>query len=102
MTLTCPTCHAPFTLAAVPAVRAASVPAGQHQAPPANPAPWTCPAHGTSKTIPAGISKKSGRPYGAFAACDMAGCPEKGPFGSVAGPPRPPPDYTHDLDDLPF
>jgi len=101
VTLTCPHCRQPFTLAAAPVARQASAPAGQYQAPPENVASWTCPAHGTAKTIPAGISKKSGRPYGAFAACPVPDCPEKGPFGS-APPPPPPPVYPSDLDDLPF
>lgn len=38
---------------------------------------WVCPVHGTSKVIPAGVSKKTGRPYEAFTACGETGCNEK-------------------------
>lgn len=40
---------------------------------------WLCPIHGTAKTVPAGVSKKTGRPYDAFIACDQMGCNEKPP-----------------------
>lgn len=43
-------------------------------------APWVCPLHGTSKTVPAGVSKKPPyKPYDAFLACTEYGCNEKPP-----------------------
>lgn len=37
-----------------------------------------CPVHRTAwKTVPAGISKKTGKPYEAFRACSEMGCGEK-------------------------
>lgn len=38
---------------------------------------WVCPVHGTSKVVPAGVSKKTGKPYNAFTACGEIGCNEK-------------------------
>lgn len=35
---------------------------------------WTCPAHGQVKTVPAGTSTRTGRPYKAFRACPVFGC----------------------------
>lgn len=52
-----------------------SVYAGQ----PTTQAEWLCPIHGISKVVPAGISKRTGRPYAAFYACDVSGCTQKGP-----------------------
>lgn len=40
-------------------------------------AEWVCPVHGTSKVVPAGVSKKTGKPYNAFTACGEQGCNEK-------------------------
>ena len=71
-------------------------PAGEISSPPAGatltelparttsfaPAPqveWTCPLHGTRKVIPAGVSKKTGKPYGSFVACGENNCDEKPP-----------------------
>lgn len=45
------------------------------------PAPWVCPVHGSWKTVPAGISQRTGRPYDAFVACPAQGCNEKPPRG---------------------
>lgn len=37
-----------------------------------------CPIHGTPwKIVPAGVSKKTGRPYEAFKACSTAGCDQR-------------------------
>lgn len=37
-----------------------------------------CPIHHTPwKVVPAGISKKSGRPYESFRACTVAGCDQR-------------------------
>ena len=49
------------------------------------PGEWTCPVHGTGHWIPAGISKKTGKPYAAFRACDAkmpdgTWCKEAAPF----------------------
>lgn len=39
-----------------------------------------CPIHGSEwKTIPAGVSKTTGKPYNAFQACPERGCKEKPP-----------------------
>jgi hypothetical protein len=38
----------------------------------------SCPIHGSPwRTVPAGVSKKTGRPYAAFAACPELGCDER-------------------------
>lgn len=55
------------TLTALPPVRPV-------QAPPAS----VCPIHGTPwKVVPAGVSKKSGKPYDSFTACSTAGCDQR-------------------------
>jgi hypothetical protein len=102
MSLVCPHCRQPFTLAAV----ASSILATN--VPPA--APWRCPVPGSGKLVPAGVSKKSGKPYGAFLACTDRDCAEKPPFHSTPIPAAAPgpsaaplPQYqAGDLDDLPF
>lgn len=106
--MTCPSCHQPFTLAAVRPVHSGPpyTFTGQQQ-PTASPTgPWQCPLHGRSKIVPAGVSKKSGKPYQSFAACDIADCTEKQPFGSVIAPPAyeaPLPAYQpNEVDELPF
>lgn len=39
-----------------------------------------CPIHGTPwKVVPAGVSKKTGQPYDAFAACSTKGCDQRPP-----------------------
>jgi MoxR-like ATPase len=38
-------------------------------------ATWTCPTHNQVKVVPAGTSAKTGRPYPAFKACPVYGCP---------------------------
>ncbi len=43
------------------------------------PAPWICPVHGQVKTVPPGVSKRTGQPYVAFLACPVAGCNQKPP-----------------------
>jgi MoxR-like ATPase len=35
---------------------------------------WVCPTHGTSKIVPAGVSKVTGKPYASFRACGAMGC----------------------------
>jgi hypothetical protein len=40
---------------------------------------WVCPIHDDVKVVPAGISRKTNRPYNAFYACPVPGCDEKGP-----------------------
>jgi hypothetical protein len=98
MSLVCPHCRQPFTLAAV----ASSILATNVQ-----PNGWRCPVHGSVKQVPAGISKKSGRAYQSFAACPEDGCSEKQPYGSQPAAPGPSaaplPQYqAGDIDDLPF
>jgi hypothetical protein len=63
-----------------------------------------CPVHLVAwKTVPAGISSKTGKPYNSFTACPVKGCPQRpaappawnGPQASVAAPQAtipPPPD----------
>ena len=46
---------------------------------------WQCPVHHGSKVVPAGVSRKTGKPYSEFVACSEPGCNEKPPF---AGPRR--------------
>jgi hypothetical protein len=49
---------------------------------------WTCPEHGGSKVVPAGVSKRTGRPYSAFVACPAPGCDRKPePVAPRADPP---------------
>ncbi len=36
---------------------------------------WQCPMHHTAKIVPAGVSAKTTRPYAAFKACSVTGCP---------------------------
>ena len=39
---------------------------------------WLCPDHGTpAKTVPAGVSKKTGKPYNAFQVCSTKGCEQR-------------------------
>lgn len=58
--------------------------------PPMEDAPWPseqsvapiaterCPVHGTPwKTVPAGVSKKTGKPYTSFQTCSEQGCNER-------------------------
>lgn len=52
--------------------------------PPVRPAPVNdadlCPIHRTPwKTVPAGTSKRTGKPYSAFQACSTAGCDQRPP-----------------------
>jgi hypothetical protein len=80
VSFTCPTCHAPFTLQAVVATRpgvpvsVAIQPLDAGAVATVQPSPWRCPVHDRSKIVPAGISKKSGKPYQSFAACPEDGC----------------------------
>lgn len=49
--------------------------------PPVRPAPVQgCPVHNVPwKTVPAGVSKKTGNPYDAFQACPTQGCTQRPP-----------------------
>lgn len=40
---------------------------------------WKCPIHHAVKTVPAGTSTRTGKPYAAFQACPERGCDEKPP-----------------------
>lgn len=40
---------------------------------------WQCPIHHGSKVVPAGVSKKTGKPYQAFVVCSEPGCDQKPP-----------------------
>ena len=62
------------------------------EAPKREPGEWVCPVHGGGHWIPAGISKKSGKPYAAFRACDAklpdgTWCKEAAPFRRPAKAP---------------
>jgi len=76
-----------------------------------------CPDHGPWKGVPAGVSKKTGKPYNAFYTCEDDECVnrptkewvETHPVGGVApdqqAPPEPnsaPKESAADFDDLPF
>ena len=43
---------------------------------------WQCPVHHGSKVVPAGVSRKTGKPYSEFIACSEPGCNEKPPFAA--------------------
>lgn len=49
---------------------------------------WVCPVHRTSRTVPAGVSKRTGKAYDAFIACGQAGCDEKPPRAPRPAPQR--------------
>lgn len=54
------------------------------EAPKRMPGEWVCPIHGTAHWVPAGVSKKTGKPYPAFRSCDARlpsgeWCPEAAP-----------------------
>ncbi len=57
------------------------------QPPPRQPASWVCPDHNVVKTVPAGVSVKTNKPYSAFKACSVYGCPntETNTKGGVGG-----------------
>lgn len=49
-----------------------------------------CPIHQVNwKTVPAGVSKSTGRPYNAFQACPVQGCKERPPKTQSAAPQAP-------------
>lgn len=69
----------------------APAPAPVYHAPAPTPGPfapigtaWLCPQHGTSRIVPAGVSKKTGRPYSAFLVCGEQGCDMKPPMPQSA------------------
>lgn len=45
---------------------------------------WVCPVHHTVKTVPAGVSQKTGKPYESFQACPERDCNEKPPRNRAA------------------
>lgn len=109
MSLTCPHCHQPFTLVAVAHPVAAAPPAPapapfQFTSPPNDPIPWVCNVHRRGKVVPAGVSKKTGKPYAAFWACPEQGCEIRPPRGYPV-PSTPPveelPPPPMGLDELP-
>ncbi len=61
----------PAGLAALPPVRPVAVPAQANGACPIHNAPW--------KTVPAGVSKRTGNAYQAFQACSTDGCDQRPP-----------------------
>lgn len=40
---------------------------------------WVCPEHGGARVVPAGTSKKTGKPYPAFRVCVRQDCDQKEP-----------------------
>jgi hypothetical protein len=125
MSLICPHCHQPFALTAVtlPPPAAMSRPgipaavAAQREefvfSAPATPVQWFCPIHRKSVIKPAGTSKSSGKPYGAFWSCPEkvgnAWCDQKPPKGfpvphaePIAPVADPSPFPPMDLDEMPF
>lgn len=97
--LTCPNCHQPFALAAVP-VAASSAPV--RSAPSGD--LGVCPIHGRPWEYKSGVAKASGKAYAFW------GCPVKDDAGFCKGrpslswtPPAPPaPSHPESLDDIPF
>ena len=67
-----------IALAGLIAYHAAQLPPiDQRWLPVLGPAPG-CPVHGLAwRTIPAGVSKRTGRPYSSFESCPAAGCDER-------------------------
>lgn len=50
----------------------------EHEDPRARgPVVWQCPIHGESRLVPAGVSKRTGKPYDAFWACTVRDCNQK-------------------------
>lgn len=41
---------------------------------------WVCPEHGGARVVPAGVSKKTGKPYSAFRVCVRQECEQKEPL----------------------
>lgn len=65
-----PVQNGPQRLAALPPVQVAA-PAPQGGVCPIHNVPW--------KVVPAGVSKKTGKPYDAFQACSVSGCDQRPP-----------------------
>ncbi len=58
----------------------APLPYAAQQPPQTNaPSNWTCPVHHQVKTVPAGVSRRTQKPYDAFLACPVQDCPQKPP-----------------------
>jgi len=57
----------------------AQMPAFHEMIRPASEAAWLCPVHGTAKTVPAGVSRKTGQPYSAFIVCGDRSCENRPP-----------------------
>lgn len=72
---------APRTDAALVAMELAArnMPTPQRDGPRFAPIGWTCPEHGLSKTVPAGVSSKTGKSYDAFVCCPERGCEQRPP-----------------------
>lgn len=53
--------------------------------------PWECPVHHSSKHVPAGVSKNTGKPYKAFTSCAERDCRHVADWCRVPGCPDAPP-----------
>lgn len=73
-----PVAQAPMQAAPQPPPGITYAEAPQQQALGQMPAQWACPIHDDVKIVPAGVSRRTGRPYKAFYACPVAGCDQKG------------------------
>jgi len=97
VSLICPHCGKGFALMAVAddAKPRPAVVTGMH-----TDGTWTCPVHQKGRIVPAGVSKRTGKPYNTFWACSEPGCNEKGIY---SGPPpmAPPPVQPTPMDMAP-
>ena len=62
-----------------PNVAPSQMPAYHEVILPAGQAAWLCPVHGSSKLVPAGVSKRTRAAYDAFIVCDQQGCDQRPP-----------------------
>jgi hypothetical protein len=63
-----------------PGRQLAALPPVQTTAPQTAPQGGVCPIHNVPwKVVPAGVSKKTGKPYDAFQACSVGGCDQRPP-----------------------
>ena len=61
------------------ATAGAAAPTGEAPVTPDEPGQgWVCPIHGSGRIQPAGVSKRTGKAYGAFWVCDQPGCRQTG------------------------
>lgn len=67
----------------VPTISEPPQPAATQTAPqqpgPFAPIGWVCPIHRSVRTVPAGVSQRTGKPYRAFLTCGERGCDERPP-----------------------